>query len=246
MSKHLVFFLLQVLSMGLYAFDSADAGTSIDEILRCLQDADRSRQAAFAGYSGSRHYVIENSRFHVRATMKVQVQAPPNGSKRFQIVEITGPPAIRKMVFQRMLDTEAAASAASSQESTRISQVNYSFRLVGNVTQNGKSYFVLEVEPRKPGALLFRGKVWVDVTELAIVRIEGSPSQSPSFWVKQTQFIHEYQRIGHQWLAATNQSTSDVRVFGQTAIRIDYSDYTLTEPDVRHEAVERSDACQRS
>lgn len=89
-------------------------------------------------YSGSRQYVVENSRFHVRGTMKVQVQAQPNGSKRFQIVEISGPPAIRKMVFQRMLDTEAAASAASSQESTRIPPENYSFWLVGKVTQNGK------------------------------------------------------------------------------------------------------------
>jgi hypothetical protein len=168
---------------SVWAYETLDTPANTDEILKRLQEANRSREAKFAGYTGSRQYVVENARFHFRATMKVQIRVQSDGSKQFKILEVTGPASIRKMVFERMLNTEASASSGTSQRETKITPENYSFRLLETSMLNGKKHFILEAEPKKPSELLFRGRVWIDATEFAIVRIEGSPAKIPSFWV---------------------------------------------------------------
>jgi hypothetical protein len=213
-----------------WAYDAIDAPATADEIFKRVQEADRQRQATFAGYTGLRQYVVENTRFHLRATMKVRIQVQPNGSKQFQILEVNGPPSVRKMVFERMLNTESSASTGASLRATKISRENYSFRFLDMAVLKGRKHFVLEAEPKDLSSeLLFRGKVWIDAEEFAIVRIEGAPAKSPSFWVKKTQFVHQYQRVGNHWLALSNESTNDIRIFGKSTTRIDYTDYKLTE-----------------
>jgi hypothetical protein len=198
-----------------------------DSIVTKLVEADRMRAASLAGYTGSRSYYVENTRFNVRANMKVDVTVDAGGVKTFRVVEAKGPGAIRKMVFQRMLDTESTASAKAARDATQISPANYSFRFIETVADNGRKTYLLEVEPKTQNQLLFRGRVWVDAAEYAVVRIEGSPSKNPSFWVKKTRFTHTYHKVGDFWLGASNHSESDIRLFGRSITRIDYSDYRI-------------------
>ena len=74
---------------------------------------------------------------------------------------------------------------------------------------------------------LFRGRIFVDAEDWAVARIEGTPAQSPSFWVRKTAFVHTYHKYGPFWLAESNQSDTDVLVFGHTQVRIEYSDYHI-------------------
>ena len=208
---------------------AADALTA-ETIVARLVEADRARAASLPGYTGARSYFVENSRFKMRATMKVNVSVDAGGVKTFRVVDTTGPAAVRKMVFQRMLDTESKASLKAARDSTQVSPSNYSFTLVDTATDHGRTSYVLDAEPKTDNPLLFRGRIWVDALDFAVVRIEGSPAKNPSFWVKKTRFVHTYTKVGQFWLGATNESESDVRMFGQSTTRIEYSDYILSKP----------------
>lgn len=209
-----------------------DGGLSADEIAAKMEAADRARRASMTGYTAVRRYLVENTRFKVKASMTVKVEVDALGAKRFQIQEVSGPAAVRKLVFQRMLDTEAKASSRDAQASTHISRDNYSFRLVEQTTIHGRPQFVLAVEPKSANPILLRGRIWVDAGSFAVVRIEGAPAQNPSFWVKKTFFVHEYADINGQWLAASNRSESDIRIFGKSVVTIRYGDYEF-RPEAR-------------
>jgi hypothetical protein len=203
---------------------------SVETIVANLVAADGVRNNQLAGYTGTRTYFVENTRFKTKAKMDVHVSVDPAGVKLFKVIQASGPGAIRKMVFQRMLDTEARASGKAIRQSTQLSPANYTFRLVEAQVHNGRQAYVLEVEPKTRNELLLRGRIWVDAEDYAVVRIEGSPAQNPSFWVKKTRFVHTYVKVGNFWLASSNHSESDVRIFGHSTTHIDYSDYRLAEP----------------
>jgi hypothetical protein len=189
--------------------------------------AEKVRLANLPGYAAKRRYVVDNKRVGLLATMEVEVHVDAAGAKTFRVLEMKAPAAIRKLVFQRMLDTETRASARAAQESTRVSPANYHFRFVETRADRGRHCFVFEATPRSDNPLLFRGLIWVDAQEHAVTRIEAAPAKRPSWWVTATRFVHEYTKVSDQWLAASNTSETDVRIFGHTRVSISYSDYEL-------------------
>lgn len=192
-----------------------------------MRAADAARRAQFAGYTGRRTYSVVTPRVGLKASMQVDVQVLHNGVKQFKIVSVTGPGAIRKLVFQRMLDTEAAASQPDSQAANKINPDNYNFQLIETRPENSRTIHVLSAEPKSGNPLLFRGNIWVDSEHFAIVRMEGAPAKKPSFWVESTHFVHDNVAVGEQWFPASNRSETKVRIFGKTTVVIDYNDYKL-------------------
>src|SRR5262245_7955321 len=97
-----------------------DAVPPVDQILARFEELDQARRKSMPGYTAIREYVVADNRFHVNAMMKVELTTDQAGEKRFRTLEVKGPAPIRKLVFQRMLDTEAKASTPEGQLSTRI------------------------------------------------------------------------------------------------------------------------------
>ena len=60
-----------------------------------------------------------------------------------------------------------------------------------------------------------------------MARIDASPAQNPSFWTTKVHFVHQYEKVGPYWLAASNVSETEVRVFGTTDLKIDYFNYSI-------------------
>jgi hypothetical protein len=210
--------------------DLPDPLPSTEEVVTSLTQADLARAPKLTGYTSVRQYRVENKRFGVRAAMKVEITYRAPNQKTFRILEESGPAPVRKQVFKRMLESEKATARDGEREATQITSRNYEFKLTGIEVIDGRRMFVLEAEPRTKNQFLFRGRIWVDEEDRAIARIEGSPAQSPSFWVKKTKFVHRYQRVGEFWLAESNHSDSEVRMFGHSITSIEYGDYKLDAP----------------
>jgi hypothetical protein len=128
-----------------------------------------------------------------------------------------------------MLDSEIEASRDGLRDATQITPRNYTFRLIGSEELAGRKSFVLEVTPKTKNKYLFQGKVWVDAEDYGIARIEGTPAQNPSVWVRKTSFVHRYEKNGPFWLAVSTTSSTDVWVFGRTELLIEYSGYRINE-----------------
>ncbi len=206
-----------------------EAPQSADVVLTKMIATEAQHQAAMTGYTAVRRYSATNGKRH--AEMVVWVSADPNGAKEFTVISEQGSGAIRKHVFTKMLSEEAEASKHGSREGTRLIPANYDFVLAGTENLETGPAYVLEVTPKTPNKYLIVGKIWVDANDYSIVRVEGQPARSPSFWVRSVHFTHTYQKVGQFWLGSSTHSVSDIRVFGSSELTIENSSYQLRNPE---------------
>jgi hypothetical protein len=217
-----------ILLLSVFGWGADTTGMPIvraDDVIAKLIQRDQGRQAALNGYTSLRKYILENEKHHKRAEMVVRVTCRKDGSKEFEELSSTGWGSARKHVFPRLLEGEAEASRPGLRDQSHIGPENYSFELVGSESVNGRPAYVIAVSPKESKKYLIEGKLWVDAEDFAIVKIEGKPAKSPSFWIKSTRFVHEYDKHGQFWFPASDRSRSDARFFGTTDVTIEYFDY---------------------
>lgn len=221
-----------VLSVAGLALAVGNLGAELpspDQVVGRMLARDRELQSSMDGYTARRRYVLENERHHKRAEMLVRVKCVKDGSKEFEIVASDGWGVARKHVFPRLLEAEADASQPGSRDRSRIIPENYTFQMTGTEMVNGRLAYVITVTPKTRNKYLIRGTIWVDAEEYAIVRIEGEPAKSPSFWTKSVHFVHTYAKQGPFWLPRSDESVTDVRILGATDLKIDYFSYLPNE-----------------
>lgn|SRR5262249_20468880 len=223
--------LLVVLSTMVVATAQAPEGgtsPSADDVLAKMSQLDVERQTQLTGYRAIRHYVAVNKQR--RAEMVVVVTCSSDGTQQFTIQSEEGSHAIRKHVFYKMLKAESEASHGPTRESARITPANYKFQMTGKEVIEGRPAYILQVRPKHDDKYLIDGKIWVDAADYSIVRIEGKPARSPSFWVRGVHFVRTYRKVGPFWLAASTRSVSQVFIFGDSELTIENSDYILNPP----------------
>jgi len=91
----------------------------------------------------------------------------------------------------------------------------------------GRPAYVLDVEPVAPSKFLYRGKIWVDAAEFALVMIDAEPAKNPSFWISRTRIRQTFARTDGFWLPEMNRSESKVRIGGTAVLTIDYGRYEI-------------------
>jgi hypothetical protein len=218
------------------AGDTTPAVQTAEEVVARMMAHETERLARLHGYTALRRYVLENQKRHKQAEMLVRMTCLQDGSKRFDVVYSNGWGGARKYVFPRLLEAETEAARPGLRERSRITPENYTFQIVGKESVRGRPAFVLAIEPKTENKYLTRGRIWVDVDDYAIMRVEGKPAKNPSFWVKSVHFVHEYDKSGPFWFPVSDQSVTDVRIFGATEMTIEYFDYTPNaSPLDRHE-----------
>jgi MucB/RseB family protein len=196
------------------------------EIVTRMGSRDLQRQVSIEGYAGMRRYVLDNQHFHKRAEMLVQVQGDPDGTKHFEVVSEEGWKAAHKHVLRKMLESESETSRPEVRASARLNLENYDFVMIGAEMVADRTAYVLEIHPKRKEKYLFRGRIWVDAEDYALVRAEGSPAKNPSFWTKSTHFVQIYQKDGPLWFPRSTQSVTEAHIFGTTDVNIEYFDYT--------------------
>jgi len=199
---------------------------SANDVVAELLERDNQRQAALHGYTGLRRYVLENPRHHKRAEMLVTVTCLDDGSKQFRTVSATGWGIARNHVFPKLLESESEATRRDVREQSRITPENYSFKMIGRDYVNQHPAYVIAITPKTQNKYLVHGRIWIDVDDYAIVRIEGKPAKNPSFWIKSVHFVHTYQKSGSFWLPVSDHSVTDARILGTTELTIEYFDYS--------------------
>jgi hypothetical protein len=219
-----------LLCVALMSAAYAEPVPSADEIVKKLMAADDARHAALRDYSAVRKYSLVNSRFGVKASLTVRMTYRAPGPKQFEEIAHSGPAPLRSKIFQRMIETEQKASSGLAREETRMSSGNYNFRYVSTADCESRHCYVLDVEPKSTNPLLFRGRIYVDSEDFAVAYMDGSPAQNPSFWLRKTVITQRYHKMGEFWLPALNASNSDVRMFGHSEVKIEYTDYAVNPP----------------
>lgn len=175
---------------------------------------------AYRGFPGDRN-----------AEMIVDVKYRSPATKIFTIQSSTGSKLILDRVFKKLLQAEDEVLGAQTQRHTALNRDNYDFALVGCESTPSDSMYVLHVKPRRKGKFLYRGRIWINATDFAVVRVEAEPAKNPSFWTKKSEIARVYEKVGDFWLPTRNHSVSRIRLGGNAELTIQYTDYQITSAD---------------
>jgi hypothetical protein len=218
-----------ILVMATCVAHAGDAGLSpsADDVVRRLVEMDKERARLLRPYVSERRYIVENRRFSKSAEVTVREIFVPPDQKKLNIISETGSPLIRRRVIDKLIEAELDAARSENRDQTRVTPENYTFRLTGTEQIDGQSCFVLEVTPKSAKKYLMRGQIWVDTSDFAIVRMEGSPAKNPSIWTREVHFVRRYEKHGPVWLPAFFESESRIVMAGVSSLKIEYSNYQI-------------------
>jgi outer membrane lipoprotein-sorting protein len=209
-----------------------------EQVARKLQENNAQRATALDQFNGTRVYRMQYRGFPSDrdAEMVVNVTYHAPDAKEFSVVSETGSKFIIDHVFKKLLEGEQEAANEENRKHTALSTENYDFTSAGyEATPEGAQY-VLNLLPKTKNKFLYRGKIWVDAKDFAVVRIEGEPAKNPSFWIKKTEVRHRYIKVNDFWLPAENHTESVIRLGGQAILTIEYKDYRITKAAPLHGA----------
>jgi hypothetical protein len=205
------------------------APLTAQEVVHNLVQMNLHRVQALHAYQGTRTYRVEYHGFPGTrsAEMVVNVKYLSPGTKDFIVQSATGSKLIIDKVFKKLLEAEKEALDAEIQRRSALTDDNYRFTLVGYESGFSGATYVLNVEPRTKDKFLYRGRIWVDAGDFAVVRLEAEPAKNPSFWTKKAEIVQVYMKVSDFWLPAYNHSVTAIRLGGQAELTIDYKDYEI-------------------
>jgi hypothetical protein len=201
-----------------------------EDVVSNLVRKNLERAQALGAYQGTRIYRLDYRGFPTSrsAEMVVDVRYQAPGTKEFTIRSQSGSKLLLERVLKKLLQSEKEALGEENQKRTALNNDNYLFALLGYEGEAGDSLYILSVEPRTKNKFLYRGRIWVEAKDFAVVRIEAEPAKNPSFWTTDTSIEQVYAKVRGFWLPASNRSTSRVRLGGYASLTIDYKDYQIT------------------
>jgi len=189
----------------------------------------RARAAALRSYSSTRTYHVENDNHSKSAELVVRVAFLWPNQEESTILSESGSNFLQTCVLKRLLESEREAMRAENQRREEMSPENYDFRMVRYERSGERDDYVLDVVPKSKDKFLFQGRIWVDGRDFGIIRMEGAPAKSPSWWTTHVDVVHSYCKVGDFWLPERNVSVAQVRMFGRSVLTIEYRDYKLID-----------------
>ena len=197
----------------------------VEQIVQRMQQLEAKQSKELKHYEALRHYDVQYKGLgtHLAAKMDVDLKYDIETGKSFQIVSQSGSKLLCNKVLERAVDSEQEASKDRS--STALNTTNYRFQLSGTEPVDGRPAYILNVDPLKKSKFLYRGRVWVDSDEYAVVKIDVEPARNPSFWIRGTHIVNTYVKTDGVWLPAKNRSESKIRFGGTALLEIDYGTY---------------------
>lgn len=188
------------------------------------------RAQALHSYQGTRTYRVTYRGLLglTVAGMVVDVTYKAPQTKEFIIRSSTGSKLLLDRVFKKLLQAEKEALSIDGQRRTALNRENYEFTMVGCESTMARQMYVLTVEPKTKSKFLFRGRIWVDAYDFAVVRLEAEPATDPSFWTKSSEIEQSYKKVNDFWLPQRNHSVSSIRIGGRAELTIEYQSYNIT------------------
>lgn len=205
---------------------SEPVALTAEQIVHRVGRAEDRRREVLMEYSATRRYLLHNPRMKHDAEMLVRVNYRKGQGKFFQVLASGGAEGISRRVFDKLLTGEAEGSHKNNVDRNLSSQ-NYEFRLIGWEVREEHRCYVLELTPKTKSKYLLNGKAWIDAEDFAVVRIEGRPSASLSFWVGKPYIVQEFEKVGDFWMASRNVSRSETRLLGTSDLTIESSGYLV-------------------
>jgi hypothetical protein len=204
-------------------------GVTEGQVFAELAAHNAQRRSALHGYSVFRTYQVIDlkGKVHAEEVGRMEFLAPDK--KTFTVDSESGSGLVRHMALNPLINSEIEAASGKEHRDSAISTDNYSLNLLGEQQLGPYRCFVAEAVPKRNDKYLFEGKVWIDVNDYSVVRIEGHPAKKLSFWIQHAEFVRQYQKIDGFWLPEKDQTLVQVRLYGKKILQIEHWNYVVNE-----------------
>jgi outer membrane lipoprotein-sorting protein len=204
-----------------------DAGSVIQRV----DAAVKARIDHVAGYTVTEHYAVYRGKDETNpaAEMTVKTEYKAETGKSYTILSQSGSTFIQNHVLATILDREKEINLPGNREGSWFTSANYEMKLKsGSVERlDERDCLALTIVPKHKAPNMIEGTLWVDAKDGAIVRIEGTASQSPSVFTGPAQVRRRYANVNGYSMATDARATSDSFFLGRTIVTIDYRDYQI-------------------
>jgi hypothetical protein len=202
-------------------------GVTESQVLAELAIHNEERKAALHDYTVLRTYGVVDLKGKVHAEEIGRMDFFSPDKKAFTVTSESGSGLVRQMALNPLINGEIEAAAGKEHHDSAISTDNYSLNLLGEQQLGPYRCFVAEAVPKRKGKYLFEGRVWIDVNDYSVVRIEGHPARKLSFWIQRADFVRQYQKIDGFWLPEKDQTLVQVRLYGKKILKIEHRNYVV-------------------
>lgn len=217
------------------------ASLTVEQIAAHLAESNAQRDAALKSYESHRDMVVSfKSRVgDGQASESVAMTFTAPATKRFTVLSSSGSAFMRDNVFQREITSEQAAADPIAKQRAALTLANYDMKLVGGDHLDVGDCYVLDVVPKTTSAFAYRGRVWIQATDFALVKIDGQPAQDPSAFVSAGKFTTVFEKVGDFYFPKETTSGSQILMGGEASLTIKYNGYRIIQADPVHAAAAR-------
>lgn len=145
----------------------------------------------------------------------------------FASVKFTGDGFVKSNVIIRLLQSEVEHVEKGDSAETALTEKNYKFSYKGSDEIDGHPVHVFQLKPRRKAPGLFKGKIYLDAYTGSIRRAEGTLVKSPSFFVKNLEFVQDYDDIEGFTVPTHLHSSAKARIIGRAIVNIIHKSYEL-------------------
>ncbi len=223
--------LFALLFLQSYAAFAAETGTSerpdLATLVQKITDAQLDNHERATAYSVTREYqVFGADAVQPRTQVVAKVNFLPPNLKNYDIDQSTG--GMGEKVIRRILDHEV--DAARDPHLMMVNEQNYEFTFEGDDVLAGNPCYRLRLTPKHERKELLKATMWVDKNSYHILRIEGDPAKSPSFWVKDVHLVLQFGEVAGMWLQTESLALAHLRFGGEYRIVSQDIDYDVSHP----------------
>jgi hypothetical protein len=219
----LVFLFLQANAFASEQTTSAAGAPDLTTLIRRITEAQLDNGNRVKPYSVTREYkVFGADAVRPRTEVVAKVSFLPPNVKSYDIDQSTG--GMGEKIVRHILDHEV--DATRDPRTLMVNEQNYAFALDGQDTLEGNPCYRLTIAPKHERKDLLKATIWVDRNSYHIVRMEGEPAKSPSFWVKDVHLVLEFDEVAGMWLQTETHAMAHLRFGGE---------YKITSQDIGYD-----------
>lgn len=223
--------LIAIFPVSAICLERSEQSPDLKTVIQGVDASVKNRLDRLGGYTVTEHYAVFRGRdeTHPAAEMLVKTTYRKNSGKSYAILSQSGSAIWRNEVLGTLLDNEKRMSQPGNIETVLITSANYDMQLDKNSVQSldGRQCLALDITPRRSSQYLFKGTLWVDAKDFAIVQLKGTAAKSAVFFANAAEVSRHYVDVNGVPMATHVDAVSDTRLLGRTVVKVDYSNYAI-------------------